>query len=57
MDDRPTGEATGEKRVPGARNGTVGVYDRPPAYKRWLPTVAGVIGALIVALVIYAIFF
>lgn len=31
-----------DKLVPGARRGTVGVYDRPPPWRRWLPLIIAV---------------
>lgn len=40
-----------DKRVPGARRGTVGVYDRPPAWRRWLPPIIGVALALVIVVV------
>ncbi len=41
-----------DKLVPGARRGTVGVYDRPPAWRRWLPHIIAVALSIVASVVL-----
>lgn len=50
------GTPPSDKLVPGARRGTVGVYDRPPAWRRWLPIIIAVTLALATAIVLLVVF-
>lgn len=42
-----------DRLVPGARKGTVGVYDKPPAWRRWLPVIIAIALALVISAIIY----